>query len=403
MLSKLNLKELFVFILFFFMLFNNCLSNILPIFNYSDEIITIILVLLTIYTTVKKKNNILKLFPKKSNEFKSIIFFLLFIIIGIISTIFLRYEIQIIAIIKDIFSFSKFFICYYCSLIVFDNEINSTYIIKFSKIIIFILFFLSIISQFVDLGMTHDVRMGIKSFKFLFVHPTFLVFTMVMLFCLVHLYKYSLKYEVMIFFIIFMTQRTKGFLFIVGVLALMFVLNYFKKIKIKHIIVLGALVLLLSSNKILTYISAAQFSARPLLYITAFQIMSNYFPLGTGFASFGTYTSAEYYSPLYYRYNLFYIEGLKPTSFGYIGDTFWPGLIGQFGMFGCISYITSLFYIFRSSIGSIANNSRKYESIIYTWLYIILALFVETTLTNESGVFVAIFLVLIKKFKIVTT
>lgn len=399
MLSKLNLKELFLFIQFFFMLFNNCISGVLSIFNYSDEIITIILVLLTVYKAIKNKNNLLKLFSKNSNEFKSIIFFLIFIIIGIISTIFLEYDIQIIPIIKDIFAFSKFFICYYCSLIVFNKEINATYLIKFSKIVIFILFFLSIISQFIDIGMTHDVRMGIKSFKFLFVHPTFLVFTMVMLFCLVHLYKYSLKYELMIFFIIFMTQRTKGLLFVVGVLALIFILKYFKKIKIKHIVVLGGLVLLLSFNKIMTYISAAQFSARPLLYITAFQIMFNYFPLGTGFSSFGTYTSAEYYSPLYYKYNLFYIEGLRPTSFGYIGDTFWPGLIGQFGAFGCISYITSLFYIFRSSIENITNNSRKYESIIYFWLYIILALFVETTLTNESGVFVAIFLVLIKKLK----
>lgn len=399
MLSKLNLKELFLFILFFFMLFNNCISGVLSIFNYSDEIITIILVLLTVYKAIKNKNNLLKLFSKNSNEFKSIIFFLIFIIIGIISTIFLEYDIQIIPIIKDIFAFSKFFICYYCSLIVFNKEINATYLIKFSKIVIFIFFFLSIISQFIDIGMTHDVRMGIKSFKFLFVHPTFLVFTMVMLFCLVHLYKYSLKYELMIFFIIFMTQRTKGLLFVVGVLALIFILKYFKKIKIKHIVVLGGLVLLLSFNKIMTYISAAQFSARPLLYITAFQIMFNYFPLGTGFSSFGTYTSAEYYSPLYYKYNLFYIEGLRPTSFGYIGDTFWPGLIGQFGAFGCISYITSLFYIFRSSIENITNNSRKYESIIYFWLYIILALFVETTLTNESGVFVAIFLVLIKKLK----
>lgn len=399
MLSKLNLKELFLFILVFFMLFNNCISGVLSIFNYSDEIITIILVLLTVYKAIKNKNNLLKLFSKNSNEFKSIIFFLIFIIIGIISTIFLEYDIQIIPIIKDIFAFSKFFICYYCSLIVFNKEINATYLIKFSKIVIFILFFLSIISQFIDIGMTHDVRMGIKSFKFLFVHPTFLVFTMVILFCLVHLYKYSLKYELMIFFIIFMTQRTKGLLFVVGVLALIFILKYFKKIKIKHIVVLGGLVLLLSFNKIMTYISAAQFSARPLLYITAFQIMFNYFPLGTGFSSFGTYTSAEYYSPLYYKYNLFYIEGLRPTSFGYIGDTFWPGLIGQFGAFGCISYITSLFYIFRSSIENITNNSRKYESIIYFWLYIILALFVETTLTNESGVFVAIFLVLIKKLK----
>lgn len=399
MLPKLNLKELFVFILFFFMLFNNCISSVLPIFNYSDEIITIILVLLTVYKTIKSKNNLLNLFSRNSNEFKSIVFFIIFIIIGIISTIFLGYDIEIIAIMKDIFAFSKFFICYYCSLIIFNKEINPTYLVKFSKIVIFILFFLSIVSQFVDIGMTHDVRMGIKSFKFLFVHPTFLVFTMVMLFCLVHLYNGSLKYELMIFFIIFMIQRTKGFLFIVGVLALMFILKYFKKIKIKHIAVLGCLVLLLSSNKIMTYISAAQFSARPLLYITAFQIMSEYFPLGTGFASFGTYTSAEYYSPLYYKYNLYYIEGLKPTSFGYIGDTFWPGLIGEFGIFGCISYITSLFYIFRSSIENIANNSRKYESIIYFWLYIILALFVETTLTNESGVFVAIFLVLMKKLK----
>lgn len=48
---------------------------------------------------------------------------------------------------------------------------------------------------------------------------------------------------------------------------------------------------------------------RPMFYITAWHILCDYFPLGSGFATFANHSTSVFYSPLYYKYNLWTIWG----------------------------------------------------------------------------------------------
>ena len=75
--------------------------------------------------------------------------------------------------------------------------------------------------------------------------------------------------------------------------------------------------------------------ARPMMYKTMPKVFVDYFPFGSGLGTFGTSASAkEYYSPLYYKYDLSEIWGMSPSDHGaFNADSFYPCL-AQFGFVG---------------------------------------------------------------------
>lgn len=79
--------------------------------------------------------------------------------------------------------------------------------------------------------------------------------------------------------------------------------------------------------------------ARPESYKTALLILKDYFPFGSGMGTFGVAAAADYYSPLYYKYNLNTIWGLDPKNPMFLADAFYPTL-AQFGVVGlCFFYV----------------------------------------------------------------
>lgn len=69
-------------------------------------------------------------------------------------------------------------------------------------------------------------------------------------------------------------------------------------------------------EKIITYyidgmMNSREMWSRPAMLYTSGQIFCDYFPFGCGLGSFGTFASAEYYSPIYETYGLNHIWGLS--------------------------------------------------------------------------------------------
>lgn len=74
--------------------------------------------------------------------------------------------------------------------------------------------------------------------------------------------------------------------------------------------------------------------ARPESYKTAATIIfKDYVPFGSGLGTFATNAAAEYYSPLYYKYNLSNVWGLSPDFNAFVADAFYPTL-AEFGIVG---------------------------------------------------------------------
>ena len=75
---------------------------------------------------------------------------------------------------------------------------------------------------------------------------------------------------------------------------------------------------------------------RLALYVASLAIARDYFPLGAGLGRFGSYMSGANYSPLYERYGLTDVHGLRPNDPNAVSDTFWPMVLGELGPIGLV-------------------------------------------------------------------
>lgn len=124
--------------------------------------------------------------------------------------------------------------------------------------------------------------------------------------------------------------------------------------------------------------------ARPMMYKTAPKIIKDYFPFGSGLATFGTSASAKtYYSPLYYKYELSDIWGMAPEDRGaFNADSFYPSL-AQFGVFGLIMF----FLFWRRRIFEINNirDLRYYKICIMAMLCLAIESVADTSYLSGRG------------------
>lgn len=164
-----------------------------------------------------------------------------------------------------------------------------------------------------------------------------------------------------------------------------------KRIKIKYIlagIIVLASILFVAWKKINYYffIEDLQYEtsledmtengARAILYIKSPEILADYPILGTGFASYATYSSGEVaYSKIYQQYEIDSVYGLQQGDCPFISDTFFPELV-QFGIVGIILYI--LFW--RFIIKKLYQTYRKNNSLqsLKTGLLIVSFVMIES-------------------------
>lgn len=114
-------------------------------------------------------------------------------------------------------------------------------------------------------------------------------------------------------------------------------------------------------------------AARTLMYYTSLEMLKDYFPFGSGFGTFGTDASGLYYSPIYYKYGLNYVFGCSPNDYGtetsFFMDTFYPVILGQFGIIGTILFI-KFWLIKLKEISAIMIEKYKLFMIVFVYLAI---------------------------------
>ena len=257
-------------------------------------------------------------------------------------------------------------------------------------------FICSIITQFVDIGMTNDTRFGLNSFAFG--------------------YTYNFEYitTFLVFFAAFvctdkLTPRQKGLYYFMTVVAIglnlksqaliltfMFVLLlfYFKRHDRLNPIVIIAIVcgiLFLGQYQISTYLTH-EGAARQVFNEYAVKTANNYFPFGSGFATYGSAEAAKNYSPLYTQYHFDKHWGMSRDFGPFLKDTHWASVLGQFGWIGAILMGIVYIRIFVSF-----TNSKSIRFDLKAFLYATFAQFVihaigSGIITSSSGMlgFVAI-------------
>lgn len=159
-----------------------------------------------------------------------------------------------------------------------------------------------------------------------------------------------------------------------------------------------------SKNKIIMYFGTGQsmdsipesYLARAMLYVTSLKIFKDYFPFGSGFASFASYPSGVYYSDIYSKYGIENIQGISKNNYSYIADTYYPCL-AQFGVVGVLLYITFFLFIIKKAY-QLFLETRKEKYFIIPFLiigYLFIENIADATFTSHRGFFIMMLLGLV--------
>lgn len=393
--TKRKLVALLWSIVYILILFSNIIEQKFAFFNYIDESI---LFVATLYICIKWND------VKHSRVIsKIIIVLILTCMIGIIGNSIFNFQTSHVAIIKDMVSAIKFPIIS-CALIVRKNTSNDLSlddeILKIvqliSKLYLDILFVFGIVSLLKNnIGLTYDLRNGIYSYKFLYPHPTFLVYNVVIISVVIMASTKGVSgyiYQCMAIFILIISMRDKAFAYIVvlvGVLALKIL--GIKKFKVKYLSVAAIIAFFISSTKINEYRSYT-WSPREALLKNGIELAKKCFPFGSGFASFGGVLSGEYYSSAYSLFGMDLKDGTSPINYIDLSDSGLPYYYASFGFIGFIMFVYIGFLIFKQAYKFYVGNTDKLRAMILVLSYILVCLPFENFLTNESGATVVLIL-----------
>lgn len=328
----------------------------------------------------------------------------LFLHAGTISLIFLFYLLgltsnwnsQIISrispVLIDLFTIFKQFLIYLALTSILnqrDRLVFVTKLVPLAKVYIIVSFFFSIISQFYDLGITNIERYGIKSFAFLSGNST--GFGITIIFCLLILASAKIRNITFLIYLslsfIPLILTTKGVIY--SFLMFSVVIFLFSKraiIKKRHIVLLASALIVISTFQIRTYFLDIK-HPRIVLLATSYVIAENYFPLGTGFATYGSEQARANYSPLYKKYGFQNIYGLSKRNDMFLNDNYIASIAAQTGFFGIFLYLIILYAIFKK-----INNDRSISfRLKVLMLATILMLYVSSVATGiiktSNGVF----------------
>ena len=170
-----------------------------------------------------------------------------------------------------------------------------------------------------------------------------------------------MPFIVMGMLVVLLSLRSKGFAFAGVCLLLLLTFGKSNRLSVVHIALGLAAVALIGMDQYINYYQSAGY-ARGELARQAIAVANDYFPLGTGFATYGSAVTAQIdnYSPLYYTYGLSTVWGLAPGAASFLSDTFWPTVLAQFGYFGLIAFaalLIALFVMCYKAGGGLASRS----------------------------------------------
>ena len=199
--------------------------------------------------------------------------------------------------------------------------------------------------------------------------------------------------------------RSKFYGFFVLASAIVLYFNDIKRLKfdakaiIAALFIVGAIVFV-ARDKIIFYFMPAingdmefDYIARLALYGTSYLIFIDYFPFGSGFASFGTYFSGVHYSKLYAEYGIDNIWGLSKSYTSFVADTYYPSL-AQFGVFGVALYFLFWLYIIKK-VTTYSLSSKNIRFFVITTCiagFLFIENIADASFTGNKGAFMMFFL-----------
>lgn len=331
------------------MIFQDFIQVNIPFFSYMDEGLAVIT---TLYASILiiSKNKEIKI---TGYELTALIFFILYLCIGLISNAsdnIIGFEFGLVSMLMTV----KGYVLYFTCRVIFQYyNINVSILKNVSKVLklgIYTLALVGLINIPLNFLEEQGMRFGLQTVSIGFSHPTELAFFAIISTTIILLYynhinktKGELPVIMASSILVILTGRSKAIAFIFVYIILFYFMKVIKKFKIKYFIPLIPIMIYIALPRI---ISELFNGARGYLYLTGYKIAKDYFPLGSGFGTFGSFISRRFYSPLYYEYGISSIWGLSPSMPSYIADTYWAMIMGETGFIGVLFLVLVLYCIF---------------------------------------------------------
>lgn len=209
----------------------------------------------------------------------------------------------------------------------------------FSRGFILLAFLGGVVNLVMECGLSYDVRYGIRSYKFLYENPAALNEVLLVSLVLIMLSPKRGKLKLWLglyLATVVMTLRANG----LGVSGILLVALGIKqrgwRLKAKEVAVAGLLALGLGWPQLKEYFFSE--TVRSKLLRHSFIVFKDYFPFGSGFATYGSDQAFKHYSPLYTRFGFHHDYALASETGFAMNDNFWPMILAQFGLLGCLCY-----------------------------------------------------------------
>lgn len=386
--KKISFKfDYYIFLLIFYLLlFQDPIKIHLDMYGIVDELVTYTsLIVFIMYTIKYKKIN--------KYSFYILILSILLIVVGLIGNITYEYQPMNVAI-KDILILFKSLIIYVFTrncLTDLNLLIYRKSFVGQLKFITKVIFTLSLINFIFPIFPSYDNRYGINSQQLFFSHPTYLANTCILLSSLIYSLENNQKTKyinmAMLTISILLTLRGKA----IGFISVFYFIIYItciknKKINKFHIIIITILLTTIGYKQLKHQIIENDTYPRSRLYRYSIQIAIDHVPIGSGFGTYGSHVSGESYSPVYYKYNMEETHGINKNDYSAVSDTFWPMIIGQFGIIGLILYGSIVLVIVKEINGKRFKHNLYYIGAISPIIYLIISSISESSFANYYSV-----------------
>ena len=390
--SVSNKDKIKLISLFYFMIFQNVLENYFNVFGILDEAMSAVIVIIAIINILSSR----KKYVICKNNKKILVSVLALIIIGVIGNLKTDYQ-TIIPALKDAVCVFKGIITYvFIPLCLSNLKLDEylTIINNHLKIITGLVFLTVVGNLLFDIFPYYEIRFGIKSQQIFFTHPTYLASFSVIIIILLSVnlreHKENKKYIILMLLVLASTLRFKSIAFIPIYMYLYYIVFIRqRKLQLLDIGILCVLGGAFAISQVMEYFNNPDW-ARNVLTMNSLNIAKDNFPIGTGFGTYASWVSGESYSNIYYDYNISTTWGISPDFYEFIADTFWPMIIGQFGVLGLGIYIYILLRIYKNIMNN--DNLDYYFGQILTLLYLIILSMAEASF---SGPIVVVYMALI--------
>ena len=388
----INRQYILFLILFYVFLFNEPLTEYISVIGYADELLAVLAIPIFCWQRLLRKKDL--------GGTGSAVYIAGFLAIAFLGSLVYQYQDFWTVALTDALLCVKFWLCIYSSRVLLSGFRISRFsraIFWHVKLVIWVFVILTVLNYLRGLFPYNDYRFGIMSNRLFYGHPASFAsccsFLMLILLGIKPHIRNMSFYFVVLLGIMCTTLRTRALAAVCLFCALYFlVIVQKKKFSLSSLLPMVPVILLIGWSKIeYFFISMADASARAQLLFKSFAVANDHFPFGAGLATYGSYLSAEHYSPLYYTYGLNNIFGLGENG-AFICDSFWPMVLGQTGYFGLIFYFLALVALAKR-IGVIKkDNLFLYVSALSAFLFLILESTSTTAFVHPISIPIAMWL-----------